>query len=194
MRVYLSSQNKRTMYKGILLSLLCSNLMFAQQTTESIFGDLSGRHIGPALMSGRVSDIEGHPKNKQIIYIGAAGGGVWKSQDGGVIFNSIFDNCTQSIGAVRVDPSDPDNTIWVGTGECWTRNSVSVGDGIYRSTDGGKNWTNLGLQQSERISSIQIHPTDKNTVYTPDSRYSRPGNRLPICNYSQSFKRSLSMF
>ena len=153
------------MYKVLLLSLLCSELMFAQQTTESIFGDLSGRHIGPALMSGRVSDIEGHPKNKQIIYIGAAGGGVWKSQDGGVIFNSIFDNYTQSIGAVRVDPSDPDNTIWVGTGECWTRNSVSVGDGIYRSTDGGKNWTNLGLQQSERISSIQIHPTDKNTVY-----------------------------
>lgn len=138
---------------------------FAQGSIESIFGDLKGRHIGPALMSGRVTDVEGHPSNKQIVYIGTAGGGVWKSQDGGVIFNPIFDNYNQSIGVVTIDPSDPDNSVWVGTGECWTRNSVSVGDGIYRTTDGGKNWSHLGLEKTERISAIKVHPKDKNTVY-----------------------------
>jgi photosystem II stability/assembly factor-like uncharacterized protein len=132
---------------------------------KELFGDLKARQIGPALMSGRVSDIEGHPNNNKVIYIGTAGGGVWKSQDGGVRFNSIFDDLPQSIGAVAVDPSDPDNTVWVGTGEVWTRNSVSIGDGIYRSNDGGKNWTKFGLDKTERISAIEIDPKDKNTIY-----------------------------
>lgn len=104
---------------------------------KELFGDMKARHIGPALMSGRVSDIEGHPTNSKVIYIGTAGGGVWKSNDGGVMFNSIFDDYCQSIGCVTVDPNKPDNVIWVGTGETWTRNSVSVGDGIYKSNDGG---------------------------------------------------------
>lgn len=132
---------------------------------KEIFGDLKARQIGPALMSGRVSDIEGHPTNNKVIYIGTAGGGVWKSQDGGVRFNSIFDDYPQSIGAVAVDPSDPDNTLWVGTGEVWTRNSVSIGDGIYRSNDGGNNWKKFGLEKTERISAIEIDPRDQNTIY-----------------------------
>ena len=74
------------------------------------------------------------------IYVGAASGGVWKSIDGGTTFKPVFDEHTQSIGAVRVDPSNP-KTVWVGTGESWTRNSVSVGDGVYKSTDGGDTWT-----------------------------------------------------
>ncbi len=141
------------------------------QTTGTVinaseyFGDLKARHIGPALMSGRISDIENHPKNSNIVYIGAAGGGVWKSNDGGVKFTSIFDDYCQSIGAVSIDPSDPDNTIWVGTGEVWTRNSVSMGDGIYKSTDGGKSWNKMGLEKSDRIASIQIDPKNPNTVY-----------------------------
>ena len=110
---------------------------------KELFGDLKARQIGPALMSGRVSDIEGHPSNSRTIYIGTAGGGVWRSQDGGVIFNSIFDEHCQSIGAVAVDPNDPDNSLWVGTGEVWTRNSVSIGDGIYKTNDGGKNWQKM---------------------------------------------------
>jgi photosystem II stability/assembly factor-like uncharacterized protein len=152
------------------LSLSCA--LFSLQAQESVvlqgkelFGDLKARQIGPALMSGRVSDIEGHPSNSRVIYIGTAGGGVWKSQDGGVQFYSIFDDQPQSIGAVAVDPSDPDNTVWVGTGEVWTRNSVSVGNGIYRTTDGGKNWSHLGLEKTERIASVEVHPKDKNTVY-----------------------------
>lgn len=132
---------------------------------NELFGDLKARQIGPALMSGRVTDIEGHPTNPRTIYIGTAGGGVWRSQDGGVQFSSIFDDYCQSIGTVAVDPSDPDNSLWVGTGETWTRNSVSIGDGIFKTNDGGKNWQKMGLEKTERISAIEIHPKDKNTVY-----------------------------
>ncbi|MCF8330481.1 MAG: hypothetical protein K9I37_09085, partial [Crocinitomicaceae bacterium] len=153
----------------VCLSMLCS-FAFLAQTNNLIngadyFGDVKARHIGPALMSGRVSDIENHPTNSNIVYIGAAGGGVWKSNDGGVKFNPIFDKYCQSIGVVTIDPSDPDNTVWVGTGEVWTRNSVSMGDGIYKTIDGGKNWTKMGLEKSDRISSIQIDPKNPNTIY-----------------------------
>ncbi len=151
-----------------MCAMMSAHAYLAQNTSinaADYFGDYEARQIGPAIMSGRVSDIEHHPTNAQIIYIGTAGGGVWKSFDGGVTFTSIFDDHCQSIGAVAVDPSNPDNSIWVGTGEVWTRNSVSIGDGIYHSSDGGKSWTNLGLKKSERISSIEIDPKDPNTVY-----------------------------
>ncbi len=157
---------KNLIVTALLLSKACA---FFTQTTPLVasdyFGDLQARHIGPALMSGRVTDIECHPKNSQIVYIGAAGGGVWKSQDAGLSFNPIFDDYCQSIGAIAIDPSDPDNTLWVGTGETWTRNSVTIGDGIYRTNDGGKSWTKLGLEKSERISSICIHPKDSKVIY-----------------------------
>lgn len=132
---------------------------------EELFGSMRARQIGPALMSGRITDIEGHPTDSRIIYIGTAGGGVWKSTDGGVIFKPIFDKHIQSIGTVAVDPKNPDKVVWVGTGEVWTRNSVSIGDGIYKSEDGGQNWTKMGLEKSERISSIQIDPNNPNTIY-----------------------------
>jgi photosystem II stability/assembly factor-like uncharacterized protein len=130
-----------------------------------LFGGLRARHIGPALTSGRVSDIQGHPTNNKVIYIGTAGGGVWKSQDGGVLFSSIFDGNCQSIGTVAIDPQNPDKNIWVGTGETWVRNSTSVGDGIYQSKDGGNNWKKMGLEKSERISSIQIHPKNSDVIF-----------------------------
>mgnify|MGYP003342946307 FL=1 len=100
-----------------------------------------------------------------IIYVGAAGGGVWKSQDAGLNFSPIFDNYCQSIGAIALAPSDPDNTVWVGTGEVWTRNSVSIGDGIYHSSDGGRSWKHMGLEKSERISAIEIHPKNGDIIY-----------------------------
>lgn len=157
-----------TMKKIIILSLF----VFAAQAQEAIplkgdeiFGSMRARHIGPALMSGRVVDLEGHPTNNKIIYAGAGGGGVWKSQDGGVNFSPIFDKHNQSIGNIAVDPKNPDQVIWVGTGETWTRNSVTVGDGIYKSSDGGQNWTNMGLGKSERISSIEINPENTNEIY-----------------------------
>ena len=142
----------------------------AQQTMESIsgkalFGDMKARHIGPALMSGRINDMEVHPTNSRIIYAGTAGGGVWKSNDSGTTFNSIFDDYCQSIGAVALDPNDPDNVVYVGTGETWTRNSVSVGDGLYKSVDGGVNWKKIGLEKSERIANIIVNPQNSNEVY-----------------------------
>lgn len=132
---------------------------------STIFGDLQARHIGPALMSGRFGDIEGHPTNSRILYAGAAGGGVWKTTNGGATFQPIFEGYPQSIGAIEVDPNDPDNTIWVGTGEIWTRNSVSVGDGLFRSKDGGVNWELMGFEGSERISSVVVNPSNSNEIY-----------------------------
>ncbi|MCE2847134.1 MAG: hypothetical protein LW707_08945 [Sphingobacteriales bacterium] len=157
---------KKLLFAAVLSAL--SSVAFSQDAplkAGDYFGDLKARHLGPALMSGRVSDIELHPANPNVVLIGSAGGGVWKSQDGGVRFTSIFDGQCQSIGVVSIDPSDPDNTVWVGTGETWTRNSVSVGDGVYKTSDGGKNWTRMGLEKSDRIASIQIHPKNPKVVY-----------------------------
>jgi photosystem II stability/assembly factor-like uncharacterized protein len=130
-----------------------------------LFGDLRARHIGPALMSGRINDLEAHPTDPRIIYAGTAGGGVWKSNDAGTTFNPIFDDYCQSIGAVEIDPNDPDHVIYVGTGETWTRNSVSYGDGLYKSTDGGTTWKKLGFDKSERIANIIVNPKNSNEIY-----------------------------
>ncbi|HNP96061.1 MAG TPA: hypothetical protein PKJ63_10545, partial [Cyclobacteriaceae bacterium] len=96
---------------------------------------------------------------------GAAGGGVWKSSNGGASFQPIFDEHPQSIGKIKLDPKNPDNVIWVGTGEIWTRNSVSVGDGLYKSIDGGVTWEKKGFEKSERISGIEINPNNTNEMY-----------------------------
>ena len=133
--------------------------------SETISG-LGARNIGSAAMSGRVAAIAAvHEGNRLTVYIGAASGGVWKSSNGGTTYKPVFDKQTaQSIGAIAIDPTNP-KTVWVGTGESWTRNSVSIGDGIYKSTDGGENWTNMGLRDSERIAKILIDPSAPNTVY-----------------------------
>lgn len=162
------------MKQSIFAILFCIGLcpLFSNGQTDSapikasdLFGDLRARHIGPALMSGRINDMETHPTNARIIYAGTAGGGVWKSNDAGTTFNPIFDDYCQSIGAVTVDPNDPDNVIYVGTGETWTRNSVSIGDGLYKSTDGGTTWNKLGFDNSERIANIIVNPQNSNEVY-----------------------------
>jgi photosystem II stability/assembly factor-like uncharacterized protein len=127
---------------------------------------ISARNIGSATMSGRIAAVTAVNENgKTIVYIGSASGGVWKSIDGGTTFKPVFDKQpVQSIGAITVDPSNP-KTIWVGTGESWTRNSVSVGNGIYRSTDEGETWSYMGLPESERISRILVHPKNSAIVY-----------------------------
>ncbi len=157
-----------TILSGTLL-LWFSLSSFSQEKKEikleNYFGDLSARQIGPAVMSGRISDMENHPTDPMIIYAGSAGGGVWKSNDAGTTFYPIFDDHAQSIGAVELDPNDPDNTIYVGTGEPWPRNSVSIGDGLYKSNDGGNNWKKIGLENSERIANIIVNPEDSNEIY-----------------------------
>ena len=133
--------------------------------SETISG-LGARNIGSAAMSGRVAALDAvHEGERLTVYIGAASGGVWKSVNGGTTFKPVFDKQpVQSIGAITVDPKNP-KVVWVGTGEAWTRNSVSIGDGVYKSVDGGDNWTNLGLKESERIAKIVVDPSETNTVY-----------------------------
>src|SRR5258708_6153207 len=137
----------------------------AKFDSDTISG-LGARNIGSAAMSGRVAAIAAVKEDGWLtVYVGAASGGVWKSSNGGTTFKPVFDKeGAQSIGAVAIDPQAP-KTIWAGTGEAWTRNSVSIGNGIYKSTDGGDSWTNVGLQNSERIPKIIIDPKDSNTVY-----------------------------
>ena len=133
--------------------------------SQTISG-LGARNIGSAAMSGRIAAIDGVWEGSRLtVYIGAASGGVWKSQNGGTTYKPVFDKQpVQSIGAVTIDPKNP-KTVWVGSGEAWTRNSASIGDGIYKSTDGGENWTNMGLKESERIAKILVDPTDTNSVF-----------------------------
>ena len=138
----------------------------APYSSATISG-LGARNIGSATMSGRVSAIAAtkEPSGKITLFVGAASGGVWKSEDSGTRYKPVFDEQpVQSIGAVALDPKNSKN-VWVGTGESWTRNSVSVGNGIYKSTDGGETWTHAGLDKSERIARIAVSPASSDTVY-----------------------------
>ncbi len=128
------------------------------------FGDLRARNLGPATMSGRISAIDAVIKNPKTVYVGTAGGGVWKSENEGTTFKPVFKKNIQAIGAVTIDQNHSD-TVWVGTGEPWTRNSTSVGNGIYVTYNGGEDWTFKGLDSTERIARIVIDPRDSSVVY-----------------------------
>jgi len=129
------------------------------------FSGLKWRLIGPAVASGRVMSIAVNPRNKFEYYVGVASGGVWKTVNDGTTWTPVFDKeGSYSIGWVALDPSDS-SVVWVGTGESNSQRSVSYGDGIYRSDDGGKNWKNLGLKKSEHIGRVVIDPRDSKVVY-----------------------------
>ncbi len=131
----------------------------------SAIGALKFRSIGPALVSGRIADLAVHPEKPYIFYLSVASGGVWRTTNGGTTFDPVFDGeGSYSIGCVVLAPSNP-NTVWVGTGENNNQRSVAYGDGVYKSTDGGGTWKNMGLKNSEHTGMISIHPTDENTVY-----------------------------
>ncbi|MCP4047460.1 MAG: glycosyl hydrolase, partial [Gammaproteobacteria bacterium] len=126
---------------------------------------LKMRSIGPALMGGRIADIEVHPAKSSTWYLAVASGGVWKTTNAGISWTPIFDSqASYSIADVSLDPNNPD-VVWVGTGENVSGRHVGWGDGVYKSTDAGKNWTNMGLKKSEHIGKILIDPRDSNTVY-----------------------------
>jgi len=136
----------------------------AAKLDSAALAGFRARAIGPAAFGGRIEAIDASAKNPKVVWLGAAGGGVWKSIDGGVTYKPVFDKYTQSIGAVAIDQAHPE-TVWVGTGEGDTRNSVSVGAGVYRTDDGGDDWKLMGLPDSERIARIAIDPSDSNTVF-----------------------------
>jgi photosystem II stability/assembly factor-like uncharacterized protein len=133
--------------------------------TEALFAGLEWRNIGPADMVGRISDIEGVPGNPAVVYVGTASGGLWKTTDAGVTWRPIFDGQTvASIGDIALEPGNPD-VIYIGTGEGNPRNSVSFGNGIYKSTDGGATWTHLGLEDTRTITRIVVSPKNPAVVY-----------------------------
>ncbi|MDE2805971.1 MAG: hypothetical protein OXN18_12580 [Gemmatimonadota bacterium] len=132
---------------------------------ETLLSGLSWREIGPAMFAGRVADVAGVAGNRNILYVAAASSGLFKSTNGGITFEPVFeDGGTLSIGAIAVHPDDPD-VVYVGTGEGAVRNSISIGDGLYRSTDGGATWTHLGLTDTERFSRIVIDPENPEILF-----------------------------
>jgi photosystem II stability/assembly factor-like uncharacterized protein len=133
--------------------------------SAATFAGLRARLIGPAFTSGRVIAFAVHPTDRNHYYVGAASGGVWKTTNSGTTWTPVFDNeSSYSIGTVVLDPKNP-LTVWVGSGENNSQRSVSYGDGVYKSDDGGKSWKNVGLKSSEHIGRIAIDPRESNTVY-----------------------------
>jgi len=132
---------------------------------ESALERLEWRSIGPANMAGRIADVEGVPGDPNLVYVAAGSGGLWKTVNGGHTWKPVFERQgTISIGDIALQPGNPD-VIWVGTGESNTRNSVSFGDGVYKSNDGGKTWKNVGLKDTQYISAIAINPQNPDIVY-----------------------------
>lgn len=149
-------------------TLLCSLGTYSQaqdSDNNDPFANLEWRSIGPVNMSGRVADVEGVPGDPNIVYVGSASGGIWKSTNAGMTFSPMFDEQeVASIGDLGVAPNNPD-VIYAGTGESNVRNSVSVGRGVYRSTDGGANWSFLGLEDTRHISRVLVSSQDQDTVF-----------------------------
>ena len=155
----------------LLSALLASPLLAASHSSgkpafdPDLLAGMRARSIGPAVMSGRVAAVEGVESDPQTVYAGAASGGVWKSTNGGLTWTPLFDDQpVHSIGSIAVFPKNP-AIVWVGTGEGNTRNSASVGNGVYRSEDGGKTWSHLGLDGTEHIARIVLHPTDPDVAW-----------------------------
>ena len=147
----------------IAIGILCSMSLHSQTINKEIIKDMKFRHVGP--IGNRLTTVAGVPNDPMTYYVGAASGGVWKTTDGGLNWKPIFDSQeVHSIGSISVAPSDP-MTIYVGTGESSIRSNVSIGNGVYKSEDGGDTWKHIGLKNSGRISRIVVHPKNRNLIY-----------------------------
>jgi len=154
------------------MSLLLTSPLFAADEeptepgfNEATFKGLEFRSIGPAFMSGRIADIVIDPTDQSTWYVAVGSGGIWKTVNAGITWEPIFDNeGSYSIGCLTIDPNNA-NTIWAGTGENVSGRHVGYGDGVYRSRDGGQNWENMGLAESEHIGMIRVDPRDSNTIF-----------------------------
>src|SRR5262245_64824697 len=151
---------------GVLAAIGAVGVSGQRRGGNSASGDaLSWRWVGP-VVGNRVASIAGVPGDPTTYYAGAASGGVWKTIDGGIRWVPVSDSMpVQAIGALAVAPSDP-NVVWAGTGEAWAiRDSDVIGDGVYKSVDAGKTWTNVGLVETGRIARIIVHPTNPDLVF-----------------------------
>lgn len=157
---------KRILLLAILGFQLFFNKAIAQDSLSSaVLNALTFRNIGPATTSGRIIDLAVHPTQRSTWFVATAGGGIWKTENAGTTFQPIFDQYgTQSIGCIELDPQNP-NTIWVGTGENNNQRSVSYGNGLYVSRDGGKSFSLAGLKNSEHIGMVKVDPRNSNVVY-----------------------------
>jgi len=169
---------KITLLFIVLINFIIVSPAFAQRKTKkgnntashyflktSDLSTLKFRSIGPAMISGRIIDIAVNPNNHSEYYVAAASGGIYKTSNAGVLFHAIFDKeGSYSIGCISIDPTNT-NIVWVGSGECNSQRSVSWGDGVYKSLDGGQSWQNMGLKKSEHIGKILIDPRNSNTVW-----------------------------
>ncbi|MDB4895108.1 MAG: glycosyl hydrolase, repeat-containing protein, partial [Firmicutes bacterium] len=132
---------------------------------SSLFKALQYRLVGP-FRAGRVIAVAGHPTEHQVFYMGSTGGGVWKTEDAGLNWRNVSDGFFKraSVGAIAVSESDP-NVIYAGMGESTIRGNVAHGDGVYKSTDGGKTWSHCGLAETQQIAQVRIHPKNPDIVY-----------------------------
>src|SRR5688572_21981388 len=153
------SDSLRKLFCGTVIVLLTALMPVASSAQEAkSFERLEWRSIGPCNMGGRVADVEGAPGNPNLVYVATGSGGIFKTTNGGMTWTPIFERQgTISVGDIALEPNNPD-VIWVGTGEGNPRNSVSFGDGIYKSVDGGKTWKHLGLRDSNTINRVLLHP------------------------------------
>ena len=152
---------------GFLVAVLVAapTLVAAQSIDSATIAGMRWRSVGPAVFEGRVADITGIPFPSRTVFVAPAAGGVWKSNNGGVTFRPTFDDKpVSSMGALAVSPSDT-MQVWAGTGEQNSRNTIEPGQGIYKSTDGGLTWKLMGLEKTQHIGRIAVHPTNPNIVY-----------------------------
>ena len=155
---------KRTIFAMVALVALAPALA-AQNIDSLVVRGSRWRAIGPATVEGRIADIAALPSPSRTVYVAAAGGGIFKTVNNGVSYRAIFENeRVSSMGALAIAPSDTQQ-IWAGTGEPNSRNSIEPGRGIYKSTDGGATWKLMGLEKTEHIGRIVVHPTNPNIVY-----------------------------
>src|SRR5579863_3191332 len=169
--------SRRAAFPVLVLASLTATSLWAQgpplrppapkinMSTDPVLRPFEFRSIGPATMMGRLDDIQGTEKDPMLLYIGFATGGLWKSTDAGNHWHSLFDLMPdESIGEIGIAPSDP-NIVYVGTGEANNRQSSSIGDGVWGTTDGGAHWTHLGLDDTQSIGRIVVDSTNPKNVF-----------------------------
>lgn len=163
----------------MLFLLTTSITLHAQEKSKNPFSGLKFRNIGPAMTSGRIADIAIHPENENVWYVAVGSGGIWKTTNAGTTWKSLFDNeKVYSMGCVTIDPNNP-HTIWVGSGENVGGRHAGFGDGIYVSHNDGKSWKNMGLENSEHLSKIIVHPENSDILWVASQGplWSKGGDR-----------------